>query len=86
MGALPEMWGENCRRGDEAMSEQCGNCRFWERGAADYGLGDRDEYGTCRRYPTPVLKREDDWCGEWTPDVEMAIKRVGKETYEPRTS
>ena len=68
------------------MTEQCGNCRFWERGAADYGLGDRDEYGTCRRYPTHVLKREDGWCGEWTPNAMAVIERMGKETYEPRTS
>lgn len=78
------------------MTEQCGNCRFWKRGVSDYELGDRDEfgtrrrypneYGTCRRNPTHVVKREDSWCGEWTPDVETAIKRMGKETYEPRTS
>lgn len=68
------------------MTEQCGNCRFWKRGASDYVLDDRGEYGTCRRYPRHVLKREGDWCGEWTPDVMAEIERMGKESYEPRTS
>ena len=81
-----ELLPELRREGGEAMTEQCANCRFWERGAADYGLGDRDEYGTCRRYPTHVLKREDGWCGEWTPNAMAVIERMGKETYEPRTS
>lgn len=78
------------------MTEQCANCRFWKRGAFDYELGDRDEfgtrrrypkeYGTCRRYPMHVVKREDAWCGEWTPDAMAEIERMGAETYEPRTS
>ena len=34
------------------MGANCGNCRF---------LSDI----TCRRFPTPVTKAKDDWCGEY---------------------
>jgi len=66
------------------MTEQCENCRFWLDDTSDSELVDLDEYGMCRRYPTHVLKREDAWCGEWTPDAMAEIARMGAEVYVTR--
>jgi hypothetical protein len=54
---------------------RCADCRFWHR------LG--EENGECRRYPPAIGDKtgsrnaawpttfDDDWCGEWKPDVPL---------------
>lgn len=63
------------------MSEQCGNCRFFD---ASWGEKER---GYCQRYaPRPILEcnqthdpiliwppvESDEWCGEWQARTQPA--------------
>lgn len=52
----------------------CGNCQFSEgRHASPEAAARAEEAGHpvpalhCRRYPAPVAKRPDQWCGEHKP-------------------
>lgn len=38
------------------FNERCGECRFYRQAQL---------MGSCRRFPVPQNKHENDWCGEW---------------------
>lgn len=48
-----------------AESPQCGNC-FYQRPEAQQIVRDKDAV-QCHRYPQPLAKRADQWCGEHKP-------------------
>lgn len=58
----------------EKTEERCASCRFF------FYMGLAGEHttgqGQCLRFPTPVTKRVDAWCGEWSleksPEPEIA--------------
>lgn len=60
--------------------EKCENCKYWKKGAevstwfprdkekdipAGRGLRYSDDFGECKRYPEPIIKHKDEWCGEF---------------------
>lgn len=44
----------------------CKNCKFYRPPKSAPGTAYRVA-GICRRYPEPVSKDIDDWCGEYRP-------------------
>jgi hypothetical protein len=55
------------------MSNKCGECKFFRSAQL---------MGSCRRYPVPQNKHENDWCGEWT---EMQLEIVALPVYDVMT-
>jgi hypothetical protein len=58
----------------EASAECCGVCRFYQRRDLDPAAADRARRagfvvgeGHCRAHPQPLVKSEQDWCGEFRP-------------------
>lgn len=41
----------------------CDTCEYWTR-ENEHHMRDTNE-GQCRRYPRIIMKRHDEWCGEY---------------------
>ena len=73
------------RKGLETVEEKCETCRFWSckvkvpfvshdglrkwDTAVEYEDSHDDAAGECRRYPKPIDKYTNDWCGEYQPTL-----------------
>jgi hypothetical protein len=48
--------------------KKCQDCTYWIDIVYWYPDMGEDDRGTCVRFPAEVVKRKDDWCGEWTEE------------------
>jgi len=62
--------GSKIPLGDISMEERCEKCKYWD----NYNTGEGNTIvGFCKRYPTYVERKFNDYCGEFTPKDSQKI-------------